>query len=283
MPPRLGTSIARSCILTKWPRYTATESNFIVPSRLHSNSMASTIAVKRASHRFKPLLSDVQPHSEGSLQLRGIVFDMDGTLCKPQNYMFGQMRAAVSIPPSSDILDHIHGLPEVEQEAAMAKIRAIEREAMGNQEAQPGLVTLMEFLDEHKVLKAICTRNFDAPVNHLLTTHVPAHIQQFSPVVTREFRPPKPSPAGILHIAKAWNILDSASIPATPALERPLPIIMVGDSIDDMLAGRNAGAMTVLLRSEGKEELERHESTDVVIERLDDLIPLLEKGLEAQV
>ena len=58
-------------------------------------------------------------------------------------------------------------------------------------------------------------------------------------------------------------------------------MIMVGDSIDDMIAGHDAGAMTVLLRSEGKEELEKDPRTHLVISRLDELIALLKNGLEA--
>jgi phosphoglycolate phosphatase-like HAD superfamily hydrolase len=42
---------------------------------------------------------------------------------------------------------------------------------------------------------------------------------------------------------------------------------MVGDSVDDMTSGYEAGALTVLLKSEGKEELERDARTDVVISR----------------
>jgi phosphoglycolate phosphatase-like HAD superfamily hydrolase len=57
---------------------------------------------------------------------------------------------------------------------------------------------------------------------------------------------------------------------------------MVGDSIDDMAAGRDAGALTVLVRSEGKEELEVDERTDVVISRLDELVGLLERGIEGR-
>lgn len=54
---------------------------------------------------------------------------------------------------------------------------------------------------------------------------------------------------------------------------------MVGDSVDDMAAGRDAGALTVLLRSEGKEELERDERTDLVVGRLDELVRVLEEGV----
>ena len=53
----------------------------------------------------------------------------------------------------------------------------------------------------------------------------------------------------------------------------------VGDSLDDMVAGREAGAMTVLLVNEGNGALKRHGCTDLWIERLDHLIGLLEEGL----
>lgn len=44
------------------------------------------------------------------------------------------------------------------------------------------------------------------PVNHLLQTFLPEN--KFAPIVTREFRPPKPHPAGILHIASTWGLGD---------------------------------------------------------------------------
>jgi hypothetical protein len=75
--------------------------------------------------------------------------------------MFGDMRAAVGIPNEIDILDHIHALPAKEQEAAFAKIQAIEREAMAKQIPQAGLVSLMEYLDQNGICKGICTRNFE--------------------------------------------------------------------------------------------------------------------------
>lgn len=71
-------------------------------------------------------------------------------------------------------------------------------------------------------------------------------------------------------------------MPDTPPETRPLPLIMVGDSVDDMAAGRDAGAITVLLKSQGKEDLEHDDRTDVIIDRLDELIGLLENGLTAR-
>jgi hypothetical protein len=42
------------------------------------------------------------------------------------------------------------------------------------------------------------------PVNHLLSTFIPN--TKIHPIITRAFRPPKPDPAGILHIAEQWGL-----------------------------------------------------------------------------
>jgi len=56
---------------------------------------------------------------------------------------------------------------------------------------------------------------------------------------------------------------------------------MVGDSLDDMAAGRSAGSATVLLKNEGNGDLETHEFTDCTMVRLDELVDILEKGFES--
>lgn len=105
------------------------------------------------------------------------------------------------------------------------------------------------------------------PVMHLLQKFLPG--KTFAPIVTREFRPPKPNPAGILHIAEQWQLEDGGE-----------GLIMVGDSIDDMTAGHKAGAATVLLANEANGELKGHEHTGLWISRLDELVGILEEGFE---
>ncbi|KAK4038443.1 HAD-like domain-containing protein [Parachaetomium inaequale] len=269
----------------------------------------------------RPLTTKTSPQTR---KLEGIVFDVDGTLCEPQTYMFHEMRAALGIPKSQDILEHVYSLPTPEQQhQAMDLIRDIERRAMLQQVAQPGLAELMAYLDARGVRKGICTRNFDTPVNNLLNKFLAGSV--FAPIVTRDFRPPKPDPAGILHIARSWGLLrrstGEAGVPADPREEDERRrrsaaeeegsrqdggggeeeadgaaddllqtqvgeevadasgLIMVGDSIDDITAGRRAGARTVLLVNDVNRHLADHEHTDLVISRLDELIDVLENGL----
>lgn len=220
--------------------------------------------------------------------------------------MFAEMRNALGIPRSVDILEHVYTLPPTEQHLAMELIRAIERTAMVSQVAQPGLVQLMAYLDSHGIRKGICTRNFDAPVHNLLAKFLAGSV--FAPIVTRDFRPPKPDPAGILHIARSWGLVrqstGEAGVPVSEEEEAARPpetgqdaadglvvtetgeevadasgLIMVGDSIDDITAGRRAGAKTVLLVNDVNRHLVDHEHTDLVISRLDELIDVLDNGL----
>ncbi|KAK2003208.1 haloacid dehalogenase-like hydrolase [Colletotrichum falcatum] len=240
--------------------------------------------------QFAPLRPGAAANSNAP-RLKGIVFDMDGTLCEPQTYMFSEMRQALGITKSVDILDHIYALPTKEaQETAMKSIREIERNAMASQVAQPGLVDLMSYLDRRSVRKGICTRNFDAPVAHLLSKFLEGSL--FEPIITRDFRPPKPDPAGILHIARSWGLVKKAESETGPDDEAAAgtqgvqgdasELIMVGDSIDDITAGRRAGAATVLLANDVNTHLVDHEHTDLVIRRLDELIPILEEGFSGR-
>lgn len=79
--------------------------------------------------------------------------------------------------------------------------------------------------------------------------------------------PPKPDPAGILHIAEQWGLEDGGE-----------GLIMVGDSVDDMIAGHRAGAATVLLGTEDTGLLREHHQTGLWIDGLDELIGMLEEG-----
>ncbi|KAK4946445.1 hypothetical protein LTR10_014644 [Elasticomyces elasticus] len=292
-------------------------------------------ATKQEPKRFAPLDPAVQ-HGNAQPKLKGIIFDVDGTLCLPQNYMFKEMRSALGIPKSVDIIDHIRSLsnepdvgvinghqpakprsptnssqppaenmmshsadspdppPDSPQARAVKKIKDIERQAMTLQRPQPGLQDLMAYLTRRGVRKALCTRNFPAPVHHLLSNHLPD--EEFHPVVTRETEgiQPKPSPEGLWSIAQAWGLdkevdesPDKLASTNSDGQVDPLELarrylgsglIMVGDSLDDMAAGYRAGAATVLLVNDENEELAKHACTGRTVRRLDELIDVLEQG-----
>ncbi|KAJ3358844.1 hypothetical protein GGF32_009940 [Allomyces javanicus] len=194
--------------------------------------------------------------------VRGIVFDMDGTLTVPI-LDFALMRTRLSLRAGEDILAHVHALPETSPVRIRAEtiIREMEHEAMLAMEMAPGYHALMQFLESARIPKAILTRNNMDPVDHLLQHHASGY--KFEPVVTRDtVRPTKPFPDPLEHIARLWNI---------PAAE----ILMVGDGTDDVKCAQAAGAMACYVHTIDNGAHHALVDPDTRIEHLDELRALL--------
>lgn len=71
------------------------------------------------------------------------------------------------------------------------------------QEITLHIIELLTFLSSPPLLQR------SQPVNHLLKNFLPTY--NFSPIITRSFHPPKPDPAGILHIAAEWGLEDGGA------------------------------------------------------------------------
>lgn len=265
---------------------------------------------RKGRRRLAPVASDANTPDDIP-KVKGIVFDMDGTLCLPQNYMFKEMRLALQIEKPTDILDHILSLsdkpdtdcdPSSPRSRAQDAIRSIETQAMTSQKPQPGLDKLITYLAKQNIRSALCTRNFELPVQHLLDNFVSDEGRtHFSPLITREAEgiKPKPSPEGIWACVHAWNgsIADTTNArdafleynretSEAEKMKTCAGVLMVGDSIDDIEAGARAGAATVLLvNDENKHLLEESEwpkRVDLGINRLDELVDVLENGFQGR-
>ncbi|VEU21414.1 DEKNAAC102736 [Brettanomyces naardenensis] len=196
---------------------------------------------------------------------------MDGTLTKPQTYMFKEMREALNILNKPvDILEYIASLDENEKEVASKKVQNIEYNAMLKMQPQAGVEDLFKYMNESTPLKfTICTRNNFTPVNYLLDNYL-GGVELHSPVITRSFEPPKPSPKPLLHISESWGI-------------DPKNLIMVGDSRDDMFAGLQAGFSLVLMRHKDNAHLvEELPEIDYVIDDFHQLIEIVQTGFEVK-
>lgn len=163
--------------------------------------------------------------------LRGVVFDLDGTLTLPHAIDFARMKARIGVAPDADVLASIAGWEEERQREAMAIIEEEEVMALEHVQLQPGAQELVAHLDRHGLHLAILTRNGQHAVDHFAARF--AH--SFDTIVTREFKPCKPHPAPLLHICQQWGV-------------RPQEVMMVGDFRDDLLCGNGAGAFTALLQ-----------------------------------
>eukprot|EP00878_Enallax_costatus_P042431 GHUV01049790.1.p2 GENE.GHUV01049790.1~~GHUV01049790.1.p2 ORF type:complete len:167 (+),score=30.95 GHUV01049790.1:1169-1669(+) len=106
-------------------------------------------------------------------------------------------------------------------------------------QTMPGLVDLCTFLDSKGVPRGLITRNVLRSVHFFHQNHMP--LPPFVPAISRECQfPYKPSPEALLHICETWGIV-------------PSEVIMIGDSAkDDVVCGNRAGAVTILLDTEGR-------------------------------
>ena len=192
--------------------------------------------------------------------LRGVLFDMDGTLTLPSQLDFVRMRSAAGLPAGAPIFSAIEALPADRRAAAWAAIETIELEACASLQLQPGLATLFAALRTHGLRVGIATRNNPRAVDALVrAAGLPA--DTFDPVLTRESDfPDKPHPAIALAAAAAWEL-------------PPEACLFVGDSPDDMLCGRAAGMATCLLGDRAEAE------ADVAISSLDELTAMLDDAV----
>ncbi|XP_042415776.1 haloacid dehalogenase-like hydrolase domain-containing protein At2g33255 [Zingiber officinale] len=201
--------------------------------------------------RLSPMSSAADDGAAASAKkgrLRGLVFDMDGTLTVPA-IDFGAMYRAVlgeegyaawrSSSASGggvDILHHIESWPTTEKLRAYETIAHFERQGLDRLQIMPGALELCKYLDSREIRRGLITRNVKASVDIFHQRFG----MEFAPALSREFRPYKPDPAPLLHICSIWDI-------------PPSEVMMIGDSLrDDVACGKRAGAFTCLLDETGR-------------------------------
>ncbi|KAG0490328.1 hypothetical protein HPP92_007191 [Vanilla planifolia] len=179
--------------------------------------------------------------------LRGVVFDMDGTLTVPVIDFSAMYRSVLGEEGyaaaksskhggSVDILHCIETWTPQEQQRAYEIISHFERQGLDRLQIMPGAAELCVHLDSKEVRRGLITRNVKAAVDlfHQRFGLI------FVPALSREFRPYKPDPAPLLHICSSWGV-------------SPNEVMMIGDSLrDDVTCGKRAGSFTCLLDETGR-------------------------------
>jgi phosphoglycolate phosphatase-like HAD superfamily hydrolase len=172
-------------------------------------------------------------------QIRGVVFDMDGTLTIPC-IDFAKMYAECGVPkvPGADVLKHIASLnDEGERQRCLKVIEDHEERARQQVEMMSGCAELLHWLDKRQIRRGLITRNVKASIMHFNSRCLQPHgLASFDPALSREcISPVKPHPAALHYIADQWNV-------------SPSSLLMVGDSAaDDVVIGNRAGTLTALL------------------------------------
>jgi HAD superfamily hydrolase (TIGR01549 family) len=196
--------------------------------------------------------------------LKGVVFDLDGTLAKT-DLDIAALYQRTGVDMKEDIIKFLAAMPD--QEEARAKwliVEEMEEEARQSLTPMPGAKELVAWLSAHQIPTALVTRNTVATCSVLSDMLLP---HKFDVVIGRDSEdeasnlPNKPDPALFHHIAARMSI-------------DPADMIMVGDSpANDIAFGKAAGAATALFDS-GRRYVEDGKSSvtaDIVVERLMDL------------
>jgi hydrogenase expression/formation protein HypE len=172
--------------------------------------------------------------SKSRLKIKGVLFDFDGTLTFPGALDFPAIKREMNCPPEFPILEFIETQPE-EKKASLFKILEL-RETQGAAQSRPnaGAETCLAELKRRGIFLGIHTRNSLRSVQRGLGKFEIARIEDFRVIMTRDDCIPKPHPDGVI---KASDLM---GIPIAH-------LMVVGDFRFDIIAGKAAGAYTVLL------------------------------------
>ncbi|KAH6778108.1 Haloacid dehalogenase-like hydrolase superfamily protein [Perilla frutescens var. hirtella] len=221
-------------------------------------------------------VSAVSPAVTAKARLRGVVFDMDGTLTVPvidfpamYREVLGEeeyVRIKSQSPSGIDILHHIETWSPDKQKRAYEIIADFEKQGLDRLQIMPGASELCEFLESKNIRRGIITRN----VKEAVDLFQKRFGMTFSPALSREFRPYKPHPAPLLHVCSNWEV-------------QPNEVMMVGDSLkDDVACGKRAGAFACLLDETGRYNSPQYQNVefkpDYKVSSLFELLSLLEKN-----
>jgi len=162
-------------------------------------------------------------------QIRGVVFDLDGTLVVEQ-HDYEAIRLELGFPAGMPLLEAVESLPEAQQTEARFVLYRHEQLAASTARVNPGVLAFLDWLDERGILRGLLSRNSRAAVNVVLERCG----LSFDTVVTREDAPYKPRPHGLWEICTAWGL-------------SPNQVLMIGDYLYDLQAGKSAGTRTALV------------------------------------
>jgi len=187
--------------------------------------------------------------------LRGVVFDMDGTLTVP-NLDFEDMYRQAGVPRGEDILS----AKWREDSTASRVVEQVEEQGRRTLKLMPGAQHLAQWLHAHGIPVALVTRNSRITVEYFHQHHWKAPV--FEPAISRDDDfPAKPDPGALAAIAEHWGV------------QLGPELLMVGDSpSNDIAFGHAAGTSTALLDiGQRHQDAGTTHDPDICVSQLSDL------------
>ncbi len=166
-------------------------------------------------------------------QIRGIIFDLDGTLVE-SHLDFDLMRREMELPDGVPVLETILTLEEAHARHCWQVLERHEQAGANRAELVLGVRGFLDAVTARGLPQAILTRNGRRFAGETLRKLSLA----FDPVMTRDDAPIKPRPEAIWEICRKWKA-------------EPRDLVIIGDYRFDLEAGRAAGTRTVLYTRQG--------------------------------
>ena len=169
-------------------------------------------------------------------KIRGVLFDLDGTLTLPGAIDFPAIKREMGCPIGVPILEYIESQPEGQKERLWTILERHEQRAAEISLPNVNAEQCLKALKARGVRLGIITRNSASSVKKVLSKFQQVKEDTFEAIITREMALPKPHPQGVEMAAKKMRIT-------------PLEMLVVGDYRFDIIAGKVVGAKTALLKS----------------------------------
>jgi len=186
-----------------------------------------------------------------SVPIKAVVFDMDGTLVI-SNLDFRRIRSEAGVPDGLPVLEYMDGAPEHRRAHVQGVLERHELRAARGCRLRDGAADLLRALKERGLKVGLLTRNSRASV----ATFGERFGLVFDCCISREDAEPKPSPTPVLRMARAFGL-------------DPAQVLVVGDYVFDVEAGKAAGARTAFLATDSGVEAP---DADIQLQSLSDLI-----------
>ncbi len=182
---------------------------------------------------------------------------MDGTLTLSA-HDFEFIRQELGLPPQAPILEALNAMPEGQSAPLWQTLNQLEEHFAERSSLMNGAVELLEKLYARGADLAILTRNTMPVVEKTLAACGLEHFFPMEHRLDRDSCTPKPSPDGINQLLTLWQA-DAGDV------------VMVGDYLYDLQAGRSAGVITIHLDTYGDRAWPEY--TDIRVNHLNEIIP----------
>ena len=194
--------------------------------------------------------------------VKGVLFDFDGTLTRPEALDFPAIKKELGCPPDQAILEYLETQTPPQRASLMKILERIEDQAAEASRPNKGAEKCLSVLKRRGIVLGILTRNGLSSVKKALKKFAGITIRDFATVITRDDSPPKPHPDGVYKAVRQMGLSTRE-------------ILMVGDFRFDIMAGSAAGVRTVLLVNGGRSVmLPEDPEPDYIVSHLEDILDL---------